>query len=118
MQLVGPPHDTWSDGWVSGGSATQVDPSRRRAMGTAFSSTADALTCRDTPIAMQVVSVVQDSRPSTSEGDVAVARGMVDHVVPDSCWAFGPPTPTQEVVEPQPRLMMEAAGVVAVTVQV
>src|SRR4029079_1395966 len=92
MQLVGPPHDTWSEGWVSGGSATQVDPARRRVIGTAFTSTPAALTCRDTPIAMQVVAVVQDTRPRFSDGDVDVAMGIVDQVVPDSCWAAGPPT--------------------------
>ena len=118
MQLVGLPQDTRSVGWVSGGSATQVDPLKRRVIGTAFSSLPAASTCRDTPIAMQEVSVAQDTPPRFSDGDVDVWMGRVVQVVPDSCWAFDPPTPTHDVVEPQPRLMIEAAAVVAVTVQV
>ena len=115
---VGLPHDTRSVGWLSGGSATQVDPLKRRVIGTAFSSMPAASTCRDTPIVMQDVSVAQDTWPRFSEGDVDVAIGMDVQVVPDSCWAFDPPTPTHVVVEPQPRLMIEAAAAVAVTVQV
>jgi len=68
-------------------------------------------------MAMQVVAVAHDTRPMISDGDVDVPMDMADQVVPESCWAFGPPTPTHEVAEPQPRLMIESAAVVAVTVQ-